>query len=168
LAKHLLEQLGDCETHLIISNAAKKVAGFEEVNLKDMQKHASKTHKVDDFCSALASSSFKLDAMVVVPCSMKSLSAIANGFTSDLISRSAENCLKMDWPLVVVPRDTPLSLAAIENMRKLKLGGAIILPANVAYYSKPKTIDDVTNFIVGKILDAVGIENEIYSHWKGG
>jgi 4-hydroxy-3-polyprenylbenzoate decarboxylase len=99
---------------------------------------------------------------------MKSLSAIANGYAEDLIVRTAENALKMGWKLVVVPRETPLSLSAIENMRKIKLAGGLVLPANVAYYTKPKTIDDVTDFIVGKILDALAIENKLYPHWKEG
>jgi len=102
---------------------------------------------------------------VVVPCSMKTLSAIANGYADNLIVRAAENVLKMGRKLVVVPRDTPLSLAAIENMRRLKLAGAIVLPPNVAYYFGPKTIDDVTDFMAGKILDALGVGHELYRRW---
>jgi 4-hydroxy-3-polyprenylbenzoate decarboxylase len=168
IAERLLSQLADHETHLIISNSAREVAKEEGVSISKLSKTASKTHDVGDFHSPLASSSHRIDAMVVVPCSMKSLSAIANGYAEDLIVRTAENALKMGWKLVVVPRETPLSLSAIENMRKIKLAGGLVLPANVAYYTKPKTIDDVTDFIVGKILDALAIENKLYPHWKEG
>jgi 4-hydroxy-3-polyprenylbenzoate decarboxylase len=167
LAKRLLEELREHETLLIVSASAETVAKHENVSIKDLEGAASETYEFDDLSAPVASSSYPVDAMVVVPCSMKTLSGIANGYADDLIVRSAENILKMGKKLVVVPRDTPLSLAAIENMRKIKLGGGIVLPANVAYYSKPKTADDVTNFIVGKILDALGIENKLYRHWTG-
>ena len=155
------------EVHLVISESAKKVIKYELGNVKEMEKAADFLYSEDDMESRIASSSYRIDAMVIIPCSMKTLSAIANGFSDNLVARSAENFLKLGKKLVVVPRDTPLTLAAIENMRKLKLAGAIILPPNMAYYYKPKTVDDVTNFFVGKVLDSLGIEHDLYRKWKG-
>lgn len=167
LAKRLVEELKGQEVHLIVSSGARDVASHEGVDVSAVEKLAHRVHGESDMHSILASSSNRVDAMVVVPCSMKSLSAIANGYADNLITRAAENTLKMGGRLVVVPRDTPLTLAAIENMRKLKLGGAIICPPNMAYYQEPKTVDDVTDFFVGKILDVLGIDHNLYKRWSG-
>jgi polyprenyl P-hydroxybenzoate/phenylacrylic acid decarboxylase-like protein len=105
--------------------------------------------------------------MIVTPCSMKSLSAIAQGYTNDLVARAADNVLRMKRRLVLVPRETPLSLAAIENMRSAYLAGAVILPPAIAYYFEPQSIDDMTDFVVGKILDALEISHELYRRWSG-
>ncbi len=155
------------EIHLIISESAKKVIKHELDNIEETEKLADFLYTEDDLESRISSSSYRVDAMVIIPCSMKTLSAIANGFSDNLITRSAENILKLGKKLVVVPRDTPLTLAAIDNMKKLKLAGAVILPPNMAYYYKPKTIDDVTNFFVGKVLDVLGIEHKLYKKWMG-
>jgi flavin prenyltransferase len=168
LGKRLTEELKGHEVHLIVTSAAKDVARHEKVDLDALANKVSKVHGEHDMLSPLASSSNLVDAMVVVPCSMKTLSAIANGYADNLITRAAENVLKMGGRLIVVPRDTPLTLAAIENMRRLKLGGAVILPPAVAYYSGPKTIGDVTDFIVGKVLDVLRIEHSLYARWAGG
>ncbi|RLI90674.1 MAG: hypothetical protein DRO65_02435, partial [Candidatus Altiarchaeales archaeon] len=99
------------------------------------------------------------------PCSMKTLAAIAHGYSNNLITRVADNALRLGKKLILVPRETPLSYQAIENMRLLKLLGAIIIMPVIAYYTKPKTIEDVTNFIVGKILDSLGMEHDLYNRW---
>ena len=147
------------EIHLIVSEKAKEIAGFEEVDLKKAVGLADYSYDEDDLESAISSSSQGVDAMVVIPCSMKTLSAVANGLCDNLVNRAAENVLKLGRRLVVVPRDTPLSLAALENMAKLKKDGAIIVPPVMAYYYKPKTLDDVTDFFVGKALDCLEIEH---------
>lgn len=154
------------EIHLIISESANKVIKHELPEFH-AEKLADFLYKEDDLEARISSSSYRVDAMVIIPCSMKTLSAIANGFSDNLITRSAENILKLGKRLVVVPRDTPLTLAAIDNMKKLKLAGAVILPPNMAYYYKPRTVDDVTNFFVGKILDVLDIEHKLYKKWKG-
>lgn len=168
IAKRLLEVLKEknSEIHLIISDAGKKVIRYELKNINKIQNLSSFHYDENEIDAEIASSSNKADSMVIVPCSLKTLSAIANGFCSNLITRCAENMLKMNRKLVVVPRDSPLSLAAIENMRKLRLSGTIILPPNMAYYYKPKTVDDVTDFFVGKILDALGIGHSLYRKWR--
>lgn len=167
IAMRLLEVLKEkrIETHLIISDAGKKVIGYELGNSNEIRGLSTFHYNENEIDAGIASSSNPVDAMVIVPCSLKTLSAIANGFCDNLITRCAENMLKLNRSLVVVPRDTPLSLAAIENMYKLKLAGAIILPPNMAYYYEPKTVDDVTDFFAGKILDAIGIEHSVYKKW---
>ncbi len=167
LCKRFLECLGEHATYLIVSDAAYKVAEYENVDMAELKNLAGRVYGEDDLDADIASSSNLVDAMVVVPCSMKTLSAVANGFCGNLITRAAENILKTGKKLVVVPRDTPLSLAAIENMKKLKLAGALIVPPNMAYYYGPVTLDDVTDFFVGKVLDALDLEHNLYSRWAG-
>jgi len=166
IAERLLENLKEHETHIIISETAKKVIVYELGSEKKLKKLSKFFYDENDLEAKLASSSFILDAMVIVPCSMKTLAAIANGFSQNLITRCAENFLKCNRKLIIVPRDTPLSLPAIENMRKVKIAGAVVLPANVAYYHKPKTIDDITNFLAGKILDVLNINHKLYKRWR--
>ncbi|MDW8101650.1 MAG: UbiX family flavin prenyltransferase [Anaerolineae bacterium] len=163
LALRLLENLSDHEVHLIVSKIAREVIRLELG--ENVYLPCSYSYEEDDFSSPLASSSFLIDAMVVIPCSMKTLAAIAHGYASNLITRAAENALRLGKPLILVPRETPLSLMDIDNMRKVKQAGGIILPAMVAYYHKPRSVDDITNFIVGKVLDVLGIEHKLYTRW---
>lgn len=119
----------------------------------------------DDATAPINSSSFLIDGMVVAPCSMKTLAAIANGYAENLIVRAAENQLRTNRPLIISPRETPLSTSALENMVKLKHAGAIICPPMAAYYHHPQSVADMTNFFVGKMLDLLGIENDLYQRW---
>ena len=165
LGQRLLENLRGHEVYLLVSRAAHKVIALELGPEAELP--ATARYEEDDWDSPLASSSFLVDAMVVVPCSMRTLAAIASGHSDNLIVRAAENTLRMGRKLVLVPRETPLSLAAIENMRRARLAGAIILPPNMAYYFHPRSVDEVTDFFVGKILDVLGIEHSLYRRWKG-
>lgn len=173
LGKRLIEFLKTKENkkeyyiHLIISKKAKEIAEYEGINFQNIIAAADEIHEEEDLNANISSSSHKVDAMVVVPCSMKTLAAIANGLGDNLISRSAENILKMNRKLIIVPRDTPLSLADIENMAKLKTAGAVIAPPNMAYYFNPTTVEEVTDFFVGKILDCLDIEHNLYKKWCG-
>lgn len=119
-----------------------------------------------NFLAPVTSSSFLVEGMVITPCSMKTLAAIANGYADNLVARAADNQLRTGRPLILVPRETPLSVSHLENMIKLKQAGAIICPPMVAYYHHPQTIDEMTNFFVGKILDLLNIPNELYKRWN--
>ena len=168
LAKRLLEELTSHETHLILTSHAKLLVERElDIGVEKFKALATFCYEEDDFLAPVASSSFPIDAMIIVPCTLKTLSGIANGYASNLLIRTAENVLKLGKKLIVVPRDTPLTLSSLENMVKLKRGGAIILPPMMAYYYKPKNIEDVTNFFVGKILEVLGIDHNLYPQWRG-
>jgi 4-hydroxy-3-polyprenylbenzoate decarboxylase len=166
IGARLLDVLADRrehQVHLVVSKGAEMVMAHElgaEVNLR-----ATYRWQADDLAAPIASSSRAPDAMVVVPCSMKTLSGIAHGYADDLIGRAAENMLRLSLPLVLMPRETPLSLPAIENMRLAKIAGALILPPMMAYYPRPQTVDDVTDFFVGKVLDLLGLEHSLYRRW---
>lgn len=183
LAKRLLEVLKEngIEAHLIVSDSAKKVMEHEGqlgeakrptgakpqfgTECGELEKLATKVYDVSDISAAVSSGSFRTDGMVVVPCSMKTLAGLASGYSDNLILRAGDVCLKEGRKLVVVPRETPLSYIHIKNMLTLKQAGAVILPPVVAFYQKPKTLEDMVNFIVGKILDALGIDNENFKRW---
>jgi 4-hydroxy-3-polyprenylbenzoate decarboxylase len=149
--------------HLVVSDSAEAVIADEVGAGASLP--AARRWGAKDFASPLASSSRAPQAMVVAPCSMKTLSAIAHGYADDLVVRTAEIMLRLNRPLVLMPRDTPLSLPAIENMRLARLAGAIILPPMVAYYPQPQSVDDVTDFFVGKVLDVLGLEHDLYRRW---
>jgi len=164
LARRLLEVLKEksIETHLIVSDAAKKVAELENVSLENL---ATKEHSITDFTAPIASGSFKTDAMIIVPCSMKTLGGLASGYSDNLILRAADVCMKEGRKLVLVPRETPLSYIHLKNMLTLKQAGVVILPPMLSFYNDPKTIEDMTDFIIGKVLDSIDVENELYKRW---
>ena len=106
--------------------------------------------------------------MIVCPCSMKTLAALAHGYADNLISRAAEVQLKERRKLIIVPRETPLSAIQLENMLRLSRAGAVILPPMPAFYPQPKTKEDMVDFVVGKILDAAGVKSNLFKRWTGG
>ena len=124
-------------------------------------------HGESDLGAAIASGSQSWDGMVVVPCSMKSLSGIAHGTASNLVERTADVTLKEGRKLILVPRETPLSLVHIENLRRAALAGAVIVPAMPAFYTRPRGLEDIADFIVGRVLALLGIEHDLFEPWKG-
>lgn len=165
----LIEELikSDIELHLIISDSAKKIVKHEtEYTYEALRKITRFYYDNNDLLAAPASGSFQLDAMVIVPCSMKTLSAIANGYSDTLTSRAASCCLKEGRKLILVVRETPLNLPDIKNMLIAKQSGAIILPAMPGFYHKPEKIKELVNFIVGKIFDQLGLDHNLFKRWK--
>jgi 4-hydroxy-3-polyprenylbenzoate decarboxylase len=168
--KRLLQVLKDknVETHLIISNAAEKVIEHElRLDKKDFHKWTDHIYEADDMTSPLMSGSFKTDGMVIVPCSMKTLSGIVHGFAHDLILRAADVALKEKRRLIVVPRETPLNTVHLRNMLAAAELGVFVVPAMPAFYHKPKEINDLVDFIVGRILDCLGLEHDLFRRYSG-
>jgi flavin prenyltransferase len=157
------------ETHLIVSRWGERNISIETDKTPDYVKSlATNYYNNDNMAAATSSGSFKYDGMLIVPCSMKTLSSVANGYEDNLISRSAGVCLKESRRLVIVPRETPLSKIHLANMIKLAETGVVLLPAMPGFYHKPKSIDDLVTHIVGKILDQFAIEHNIFRRWGGG
>ncbi len=138
---------------------------FEE-SMRKITENSHKIYKENDIAASIASGSFKVDGMIVTPCSMKTLSAIANGYSENLITRAADVQLKQQRKLVLVPRESPLNAIHLENMLKLSKLGVWIIPPMMCYYIKPKSVTDLTDNAVGRILDAFGIEHGLYKRWK--
>ena len=154
------------ETHLVISEWGQKNIKIETDKTVDYIKFlATKWYDNDNMAAAISSGSFRTDGMAIVPCSMKTLSSIANGYDDNLISRAAGVCIKESRKLVIVPRETPLSKIHLENMIKLAEVGVVVLPAMPGFYHRPKTMDDLLSHVVGKILDQFGIEHNIFKRW---
>jgi 4-hydroxy-3-polyprenylbenzoate decarboxylase len=164
--------------HLVVSPGARKVAGVEAG--LDLGTHEDSTvggrfpadagitrYPTDAVGAAIASGSFPVRGMAVVPCSSGTLGRIAHGLSSNLIERAADVCLKERRTLVLVPRETPLSLVHLKNMTAVTEAGAVVLPAMPGFYHRPETIDDLVDFVVARLLDQLGVEHEVGKRWKG-
>jgi flavin prenyltransferase len=155
-------------THLIITGTAKETISIEtEYHLNEVEGLASEVHPVNDLGSSLSSGSFLTDGMVIVPCSIKTLSAVANSFNENLLIRAADVTLKERRKLILVVRETPLHKGHLELMRKVTDLGGIILPPIPAFYHAPRNIEDLINHTVGKILDLMEIDHSLYKRWEG-
>ncbi len=156
------------ETHLIVSKWAERNIELETTYSPDQVKAmASEVHELNSQGAKVASGSFLTAGMALVPCSMKTLAAVAHGFGDNLVHRAADVVLKERRKLVVVPRETPLSTIHLRNMLSLSEAGAVILPPVPAFYNLPKTLDDIVNHTVARILDQFGIEHQLSHRWTG-
>ncbi|MGK4059629.1 UbiX family flavin prenyltransferase [Loigolactobacillus coryniformis] len=163
-----LAQIPDVETHLVLSQWAKQNLALEtDFSLKEVQAMADVTYNINDQGAAIASGSFLNDGMVIVPASMKTVAGIAAGFGDNLISRAADVALKEQRKLVIVPRETPLSVIHLENLTKLARLGVQIIPPIPAFYDHPQTIQDLVNHQTMKLLDALAIPNHAAPRWQG-
>ena len=162
LAVRLLEALSDHEVSLVVSADGEQLLALEAPNAA---LPATRRHAPNDFTAPIASSSSAPDAMIICPCSMRTLAALAHGLSDNLITRCAENVMRLRRPLVLVPRETPLSLQALDNMRALASAGAFIVPPMVTYYFEPRTLSDLDDFCVGKVLDCLRLEHRLYRRW---
>ena len=164
----LLQVLQGSVIHLVITDSARKIIEVEtNFSPEDVEDLADHVYAEDDFTAPIASGSYRFEAMVIIPCSMKTLAGVASGMSDNLIGRSAEICLKDRRRLVIVRRETPLSLIQLKNMVSVTEAGAVVLPACPAFYSRPQTLEDLIDVLVGRVLDSIGVENNLYPRWKG-
>ena len=156
------------ETHLVVSEAGAQNIEYEtDWNLEQVIALADFYYNIDDSGAALASGSFKRDGMIIVPCSMKTLSAVANSYTDNLLTRTADVTLKERKKLILLVRETPLHLGHLRNMEKVTEMGAVVLPPVPAFYHRPQTIQEVIDQTIGKVLDILDIEHNLFPRWSG-
>jgi 4-hydroxy-3-polyprenylbenzoate decarboxylase len=163
------------EVHLVITDNGRKVMAYETGldGGQILQKtggisRRSGIYDNSDLFAPIASGSFKTDGMVVIPCSMATLGEIASGSSKNLLGRAADVCIKEKRKLVLVPRETPLSSLHLRNMLTLSEAGVLIFPAMPAFYHRPSSVGEMVDFIVGRVLDSLGVKNELYKEWDGG
>ena len=167
LAVALLKALNGNEVHLVVSENAWKVMEYEGGGSREeVLSLATKVYDPNEIHTSICSGTFPVDAMVVVPCSMNTLAHVANGIEHNAITRAVGANLKQERKVVLGPRDTPLSLPALRNMVKAKEAGCSIVPPMMCYYTKPKTVGDLTQYCVGRVLDVLGIGHELYERWN--
>lgn len=166
----LLEALREreVETHLVVSKWARATIQMEtDWSVRDVMALASKTWSEQDQAAAISSGSFRVEGMVIAPCSMKTLAAIRAGYGDGLIARAADVTLKEQRRLVLIPRESPLNVIHLENMLALAKAGAMMLPPMPAFYNRPASIDDIVNHIVSRVLDQFGLDNNLTRRWEG-
>lgn len=175
-AKRLIEELVKKDTYInvIATEKGKQVFKYElsmdlDKWIKDIKKDYEKItlENNDNLFSGVASGSNKYDAVIILPCSMGTLAEISYGLAKNLLNRTADVALKEGRKLVIVPRETPFNTIHLENMCRLSKMGASIIPAMPGFYHHPKTIDDIVDFLIGKILDYLNIENNMFKKWEG-
>lgn len=160
--------------HITITGMGRKVFGFEtDASFSDWIELMEEAYpdqigeeEIDNLFAGIASGSFHMDGMAIVPCSMSTLGELASGITKNLLTRAADVALKQKTPLILVPRETPLSTLHLQNMLNLSQAGAYIMPAMPGFYQKPESMEDLVDFVAGKVLDCFKINNTLYTHWR--
>jgi 4-hydroxy-3-polyprenylbenzoate decarboxylase len=164
----VLSKMKDIETHLIISGAAEvNIKAETDYSLEDIKALADYNYDVADTGAKLSSGSFKRDGMIVAPCSIKTMSALAHSYTQNLLIRAGDVTLKERKKLVLAVRETPLHIGHLENMERLSRMGAVIMPPVPAFYHRPKTLEDIISHTVGKLLDMFDVEHNLFPRWSG-
>ena len=157
-----------CETHLVITDGAKQTLVHEtSTKVEDIISLANYYYDIKNMAAPISSGSFKTDGMVIIPCSMKTVSGVAYGFADNLLIRAADVCLKEGRRLILVPRETPLSSIHLENLTRVANHGCTIIPPVLTFYNNPQTIQDMVNHLIGKILTMLGLEFSSFKPWKG-
>lgn len=171
LGYHLLKVLKgypECETHLVITDGAKRTFQLEtELKLSEVEALADYVHNNENLGASISSGSFKTDGMIVIPCSMKTLSGIATGYAENLLIRAVDVCLKENRRVVVVPREMPFGKIHIRNMKEISDLGCIIVPPVLTFYNTPQTVEEQINHIIGKILMQFDLDHEKFVPWEG-
>lgn len=168
LGIRLLKQMGKNGTHLVISDSAKIVIEQEtDYKVSEVESLAEYVYKDEDVAARISSGSYKFLSAVIIPCSTSTLARVSAGIADSLITRVASVALKERRKLIIVPRETPLSTITLENMVRLSKTGAIIAPYMPAFYNGPKSINDMIDFMVSRVMDLMGIDNELIRRWDG-
>lgn len=166
----VLQQLPEIETHLILSNAARQTLALEtDISLREVQAMADVVHDARDIAASLSSGSFKTHGMVILPCSIKTLSGIVHSYTDGLLTRAADVVLKERRPLVLCVRETPLHLGHLRLMTQAAELGAVIMPPMPAFYHRPQSVQDIVDQTVNRVLDQFEIElpQDLFTRWSG-
>ncbi|MCK7011553.1 UbiX family flavin prenyltransferase [Enterobacter roggenkampii] len=166
----VLRNVADVETHLVMSQAARQTLSLEtDLTLRDVQALADVVHDVRDIAASISSGSFKTAGMVILPCSIKTLSGIVNSYTDTLVTRAADVVLKERRPLVLCVRETPLHQGHLRLMTQAAELGAVIMPPVPAFYHRPQTLDDIINQTVNRVLDQFDIDlpEDLFTRWQG-
>jgi flavin prenyltransferase len=164
----VLSSMKDIETHLVISAAGEETILYETGrDVKSIKKLVQYVYNNADVAARLASGSFRRDGMIIAPCTVKTMSALAYSYTDNLITRAGDVTLKERQKLVLLFRETPLHLGHLRNLERLTEMGAIVLPPVPAFYHRPRTIEDIVDYTVGKTLDVFGVKHDLYQRWNG-
>ncbi len=165
-AQRLIAHLKDLqhEVHVVCTEMGKKVCAFEKMEYGFAL--ADKEYDSKDLFAPVSSGSYRHDGMAVIPCSMGSLAKIACGLGDNLLTRSADVCLKEKRKLIIVPRETPMSSLHLQNQKTLSDLGAVIIPASPAFYHFPKTIEDLVDTVLARVMDHLGVEHEVGKRWR--
>ena len=164
----VLSSIKDVETHLIISEAGEINIKYEtDWSIKEIKTLADFSYDISDIGACLASGSFKRDAMIIAPCTIKTMSALASSYAANLMLRAGDVTLKERRRLLLLVRETPLHLGHLRNMERLTEMGAVILPPVPAFYHRPRTIEEIVDQTVGKVLDLFDIKQDLYKRWSG-
>ncbi|RLB03282.1 MAG: aromatic acid decarboxylase [Deltaproteobacteria bacterium] len=165
-ALEVLKKLG-VETCLVITKTGEKIIEYEtKYSVTDVKRLSTYWYDVNNLSAPIASGSFPTRGMVIIPCSMKTLAGVANGYSDNLLLRAADVTLKEGRPLILVLRETPLNVIHLRNMLKLAEMNVRILPASPSFYYKPRKVDDLVNYVVGKALELLGIKHGLYKAWN--